>query len=137
LWSFPRNHARSAVLRAPSWSGGGTTCATRSTAAGATPSTTTCVLAPTLSTVCCFSGELLSNPAIFFSRSDLEWLHINAENLVHSFLSMWPLVVRHHMSCVRPSSREKNFFVWPDLRVVTFLAGFENLTMQGRCCRNF
>jgi hypothetical protein len=50
------------------------------------------------------------NPAIF-SSSDLDWLHTNAENLVHSFMSIWPCVVRHHMTCVRPSSHEKTFIV--------------------------
>jgi hypothetical protein len=34
---------------------------------------------------------------------------------------MWPLVVRHHMSRVRPSSREKNFFCGPIFVLWLFL----------------
>jgi hypothetical protein len=58
------------------------------------------------------------------------------KNLVHSFMSIWPRVVRHHMACIRPSSHEKIFIVWPDLRVVAFFAGSKYLTMQGSCCQN-
>jgi hypothetical protein len=126
---------RASLLGKP-WSRGGATDATPSTTAGATPSTTTDVLSSTRSTGRYFSGELLWT-LLFFYSSDLDWLHTHAENLVHSFMSIWPRVVRHHMACVRPSSREKIFIVWPDLHVVAFLAGSEYLTVQGRCCRNF
>ena len=48
-----------------------------------------------------------------------------------------PRGVRLHMSCFRPSSHGKKILVWPGLCVLAFLAGFENLTVQGRCCQNF
>jgi hypothetical protein len=54
---------RPSVLAKP-WSRGGNI--------GATPSTTAGVLASTPSIDCYFYGELLSNPTIFVSRSELE-----------------------------------------------------------------
>jgi hypothetical protein len=55
-----------ALVHGKPWSRGGAIGATRSTTAGATPSTTTGVLSSTRSTDRYFSGELLSNLAIFF-----------------------------------------------------------------------
>jgi hypothetical protein len=114
------------VLGKP-WSCGGAT--------GATPSTTTTFFPPLARPATIFPVSYFE-PCFFLVVTYNDFIQMLKTLYIHfcqfdhvSYDTTW------HVSGHRAMRRY--FFVWPDLRVVAFLVGSENLTMQGRCCRNF